>query len=83
MSERRNWEAGEMLARCRTDRDTNCGLAVRGLLRVHLAYVKDELVTAPIGEVTKLQGAAVKLRELIRLIESDPPATRREDGAYV
>ncbi len=78
----RKWEAAELLSRCRTDRDTSCGLAVRGLLRSHLANVKDELVTAPVGDVVRLQGAAVKLRELIRLIESDPPSASREDGAY-
>lgn len=73
---------GDCLRVCRDGRNTELGRAFRRLLTLAAEERLHGLAAAEAGQVPRLQGAVLALREIVRDVERDPASPDRPDGAY-
>lgn len=75
-------EKSDCLRLCRDGRNTELGRGFRRLLALAAEERLQALAAAEVGQVPRLQGAVLALREIVRELERDPASPERPDGAY-
>lgn len=72
----------DILAQCRSTRDSIAAKAFRTLFEEQIERWKEDMVSAPADQVEQYRGAIQKVRQVLNKIDRDPREESQGDGGY-